>query len=154
MVHYLTANGLKEIEAEYKHLCDVLLPEIIDSINKAMEDGDIKENSPLESAKSERDTLLLRKNELEEVLANYEVIDDSTKSKYIKIGSTVKIQYLSNNDTYTFQIVGGSEADVLANKISNESPIAVAIIGKTKGDIADINLNSKQIQIKILEIIS
>jgi len=152
MVHYLTTAGLKELEKEYRNLVDVEIPEIIDAINKAMEQGDLKENSELETAKVERDNLTVRKNELEEILANYEIINEDTKSKNVSIGSTVTVQYLHNNIKFTLKIVGSSEADAINDKISNESPLAIAIMGKPEGREAEFKVKSNQFKVKILEI--
>jgi transcription elongation factor GreA len=152
MVHYLTAAGLKELQEEYNKLVEVEIPEVIDAINKAMAEGDIKENAPLETAKNDRDNLVVRKNELEEILSNYEIIKEDTKSKNVKIGSTVTVQYLHDNSTFTLKIVGSSEADALENKISNESPLAVAIIGKPEGREAEFKVKNKPFKVKILEI--
>ena len=152
MVHYLTAAGLKELQEEYRKIVEIDIPEVIDAINKAMAEGDLKENAPLEAAKTDRDNLTVRKNELEEILANYELISEDVKSKNVKIGSTVSIQYLHDNSKFTLQIVGSSEADALSNKISNESPLAIAIMGKPEGREAEFKVNKKLFSVKILEI--
>lgn len=152
MVQYLTADGLKELQEEYKKIVEIDIPEIIDSINKAMAEGDIKENAPLETAKSDRDNIMIRKNELEEILANYELINEDRVSKNVSIGNTVTVQYLHNNAEFTLKIVGSSEADAVAHKISNESPLALAIIGKPEGKEAEFKIKNTIYKVKIKKI--
>lgn len=156
MTNYLTKEGLAELQAELKNIVEVLLPEALDSINRALAEGDVSENSGLDAAKIDRDKLVARQQEIEEILANYEIIDESTlsQSKVVKIGSSVKIQYLHDNSEYNFRIVGSSEADVLSNRISNESPLAQAILGKKPGDETNFKTRTGQVKVKVLEISS
>jgi transcription elongation factor GreA len=152
MVHYLTANGLKDLQEEYQKIDKVEIPHIITAINEALEQGDLKENSELETAKIDRDNLVVRKNELEEILANYEIIAEVSNSKNITIGNTVTIEYAHDNSSFTLKIVGSSEADAVANKISNESPLAIAILGKTEGAEVDFKVKTKPFKVKIIKI--
>lgn len=156
MTNYLTKEGLLELQAELERLTKVDLPEILDSINKAMAEGDISENSALDSAKLDRDKILTRQAEIEEILNDYQIIEDAGKnvSKTVHIGGTVKIQYLSDNRLFTLRIVGASEADALNGKISNESPLALAILGKKEGQEVSFKVKQGKISVKILEIVS
>jgi len=154
MTNYLTKEGLDELQSELKEINEVRLPETLESINRALAEGDVSENSGLDAAKIEREKLVARQNELEEILNNYEIIDESkaSKSSSIKIGSNVKIQYLSDNSIFELKIVGSSEADILENKISNESPLAKSVLGKKPGEESSFKLKNNPIKIKILEI--
>ena len=155
MTNYLTQQGLDELQAELKEILEVKLPETLESINKALAEGDARENSGLDAAKIERDKLVTRQQEIEDILSNFEIIDEQTASqaKTVRIGSSVRILYLSDNSIVELKIVGSSEADVLTNKISNESPIAQAILGKKPSDEAKLKHKGNVILIKILEIL-
>ena len=155
MTNYLTQQGLDELQAELKEILEVKLPETLESINKALAEGDARENSGLDAAKIERDKLVTRQQEIEDILSNFEIIDEqnAAQAKTVRIGSSVRIQYLSDNSIVELKIVGSSEADVLTNKISNESPIAQAILGKKPNEEAKLKHKGNQILIKILEIL-
>jgi transcription elongation factor GreA len=155
MTNYLTQQGLEELQIELKEILEVKLPETLDSINKALAEGDARENSGLDAAKIERDKLVTRQQEIEDILSNYEIIDEKNakQTSVVHIGNTIKIQYEVDNSIVDIKIVGVSEADVLSNKISNESPLAQAIIGKKPGEESSFKSRGKQIKIKILEIL-
>jgi transcription elongation factor GreA len=155
MTNYISNEGLLELKRELQQIREVNIPEAIDSINKALAEGDIKENSALDSAKLERDKLLARENEISIILNDYKIIEEHTgkPSKTVQIGGEVKVQYLSDNSTFDLKIVGSSESDAIDRKISNESPLAVAILGKKEGDTAEFKIKDKVIHIKIIEII-
>ena len=156
MSNYITNEGLQELKRELQEIRDIGIPEAIDSINKALAEGDIKENSALDSAKLERDKLLAREQEISIVLSDYKIIEEHTgkPSKTVQIGGQVKIQYLSDNSVFDLKIVGSSESDAIERKISNESPLAIAILGKKEGDESEFSIKDKTIKIKILEIIT
>ncbi|MEM1312479.1 MAG: transcription elongation factor GreA [Patescibacteria group bacterium] len=155
MTNYLTKQGLIDLQSELKEILEVKLPEILESINKARAEGDARENSGLDAAKIERDKLVNRQQEIEDVLSNYEIIDeeDILQSSSVRIGSSVKVQYLADNSVDDIKIVGISEADVLSSKISNESPLAQAIINKKPGDVCAFKTLKNKIEVKILEIL-
>jgi transcription elongation factor GreA len=155
MTNYITNEGLIELKKELLEIQDVAIPHAIVAINVALAEGDIKENSALDSAKLERDKLLAREKEISVVLGDYKIIEEHTgkPSKTVQIGGQVKIQYLSDNSTFNLKIVGSSESDAIDNKISNESPLAVAILGKKEGDIVEFKIKDKTIDIKITEIV-
>jgi transcription elongation factor GreA len=155
MTNYITNEGLIELKRELVQIRDVDIPEAITSINNALAEGDIKENSALDSAKLERDKLLARESEISVVLSDYKIIEEHTgkPSKTVQIGGQVKIQYLFDNSIFDLKIVGSSESDAVDSKISNESPLAVAILGKKEGDRAEFKIKERTIEIKIVEII-
>ncbi len=158
MTHYITKEGLEDLKRELKELEEKKIPEALEAINVALAEGDIKENSALDSARLERDKLEFRKNELEDVLSNYELIEEDkgdSKSKRIQIGSQVRVEYVDSNDVFDLKIVGVSEADAVNGKISNESPLAKAVLGKKEKDEVDVKINhSTTVKVKILEILS
>ncbi len=155
MTNYLTKQGLAELEAELKEILEIKVPNALEAINRSLAEGDVKENSGLDAAKNERDKLVTRQQEIEDVLSNYEIIDEKSvmNSKVIQIGSSVKIQYSIDNTEFEIKIVGNSEADVISNKISNESPLAQALIGKKPGQEVSFKNRNKQVKVKILEIL-
>jgi transcription elongation factor GreA len=155
MTNYITNEGLIELKKELVQIRDVSIPEAIVSINNALAEGDIKENSALDSAKLERDKLLARESEISVVLSDYKIIEEHTgkPSKTVQIGGEVKIQYLFDNSIFNLKIVGSSESDAVDGKISNESPLAVSILGKKEGDLSEFKIKDRTIEIKIVEII-
>ncbi len=155
MTNYITKEGLVELKNELEQIQNVQLPAALDSINKALAEGDIKENAALDSSKLDRDNLVSRETEILQLLSDFQVIEESKGgAKIVKIGGEVAIQYLENNTKYNLKIVGSSESDAVNSKISNESPLAVAVLGKKEGDITSFKLKDREIEIKILEIIS
>jgi transcription elongation factor GreA len=155
MTNYITKEGLNEIQKELEQIQKVDLIAITDAINKALAEGDLKENAGLDSAKLDRDRLVARENEILELLNDYDLIEESKGgAKTVKIGGEVTIKYLSNNATFNLKIVGSSEADAVGGKISNESPLAVAILGKKANDETSFKLKDKTVEIKITDIIS
>lgn len=155
MTNYITNEGLIELKKELTQIRDVAIPDAINSINNALAEGDIKENSALDSAKLERDKLLARELEIAIILNDYKIIEEHTgkPSKTVQIGGEVKIQYLFDNSIFDLKIVGSSESDAVDGKISNESPLAVAILGKKEGDKAEFKIKDREVEIKIIEII-
>ncbi len=154
MSNYLSKKGLKDLEKELLTLNETKIPQILDAVNKAIAEGDLSENASLDSAKEEHDKLMGRKNEIEEVLANYIIIEEKSlaSSTTVRIGSKVKITFLDTNRNFNLHIVGSSEADALDDKISNESPLAQAIIGKSVNQEISFNQNKQTYKVKILEI--
>jgi transcription elongation factor GreA len=155
MTNYITKEGLLEIQKELEQIQKVDLPATLDAINKALAEGDLRENAGLDSAKLDRDKLNAREIEILEVLNDYQLIEESKGgAKSVKIGGEIKIKYLSNNAIFTVKIVGSSESDAVGGKISNESPLAVALLGKKEGDKISFKLKDKQIEVEVVDIIS
>ena len=148
---FLTKEGLNELQEELKDLKENKRPEVISQIKEARAQGDLSENAEYHAAKDKQGQIEARIKELEYLIDNATIIS-STKSNSIKIGSTVEIEYIDDKETDTYQIVGSTEADPFENKISNESPIAVAIIGKKVGDIVSIESPNGNYDIKIVSI--
>ena len=154
MSHYITKQGLQELQEELDLLLETKLPKTLLDINTAREEGDLKENAGYQTALKVKDELLARQQEVEEILKDYEIIDETahSKTKTITIGSSVKVKYLHDNSDYSFRIVGSSESDPLSGKISNESPLANAILNKKVGSKASFKSPKGKLEIEILEV--
>lgn len=134
---YLTEDGLKELELELDDLRNVKRPEIINALKEARALGDLSENADYDAARNDQAIVEGRIKDLEAMIDNAVLIEKRTTSK-IGMGSSVKIRYVADNEVESYSIVGSQEADPFQNKISNESKIAEAILGKKKGDKATV----------------
>lgn len=148
---FLTKEGLNELQEELKDLKENKRPEVINQIKEARAQGDLSENAEYHAAKDKQGQIEARIKEIEYLIDNATLISN-TKSSTVKIGSTVEIEYVEDNETDTYQIVGSTEADPFENKISNESPIAIAIIGKKVGETVSIDSPNGSYDIKIVSI--
>lgn len=149
----LTQEGLRKLEEELEHLKSVKRREVAERIKIAIGYGDISENSEYEDAKNEQAFIEGRVITLEKMLRNARIInDDEIDTEVVSIGSRVKLEDLEFGDTMEYTIVGTAESDPSQNKISNESPVGKAILGKEKGAIVDVNVPAGIIQYKIIEI--
>lgn len=149
----LTPDGLKKLEEELENLKSVKRREVAERIKVAIGYGDISENSEYEDAKNEQAFIEGRIITLEKMLRNARIINnDEIDLNAVSIGSTVVVEDLEFNETLEYTIVGTAESDPLKNKISNESPVGRAIIGKTKGTTVEVSVPAGIIQYKILDI--
>jgi transcription elongation factor GreA len=148
---YLTNEGFLEIEEELNHLKEVKRPEIIKALKDARALGDLSENADYDAARNEQAELEGRIKKLEKMLENVEIIEKIDTDK-VSIGSTVSIKYVDDDDTDEYKIVGSQEADPFMSKISNESPIAKAILNKKVGDIVEVESPNGVYKIEITEI--
>lgn len=149
----LTYKGLKELEDELQDLKVVKRKEVAQKIKEAREQGDLSENAEYDAAKDEQRDIEARIEELEKILKNAEVIDeDEVDLGKINVGCTVKLYDMEFDEEVTYRIVGSTEADILNNKISNESPIGKALIGAKIGQTVDVEGPDGTCQFKILEI--
>ena len=152
---YLTENGLAELQAELENLKTVKRPENIEALKDARALGDLSENAEYDAARNEQAIIESRITELEKILETAEVISDSEiNTDSVSIGTAVKLEFIDDEETDTYYIVGRTEADPFENKISNESPIAQAILGKKAGDVATVKCDSDDYQVKIVEIMA
>ncbi|MEG6617221.1 transcription elongation factor GreA [Peptococcaceae bacterium 1198_IL3148] len=149
----VTAEGLKQLEKELETLKSVKRREVAQRIKQAIEFGDISENSEYDDAKNEQAFIEGRIATLEKMLRNAKVIEDSNSKDIVSLGSTVMLKDLEFGDELKYTIVGSVEADPDANKISNESPVGKAILGRKKGDVVDVEVPVGVIQYEILEIL-
>lgn len=149
----LTPDGLKRLEEELENLKSVKRREVAERIKVAIGYGDISENSEYEDAKNEQAFIEGRIITLEKMLRNARIINsDEIDTDVVSVGVTVTVEDLEFGDTMEYTIVGTAESDPLNNKISNESPVGKAIIGKKKGTVVDVNVPAGVIQYKIIDI--
>jgi transcription elongation factor GreA len=149
----LTQDGLKRLEDELESLKSIKRREVAERIKVAIGYGDISENSEYEDAKNEQAFIEGRIITLEKMLRNARIINhDEIDLETVSIGSTVVVEDLEFGDTMEYSIVGTAESDPLNNKISNESPVGRAIIGKKKGTTVEVNVPAGIIQYKIVDI--
>ena len=130
----LTKRGAEILKAELHKLKTVERPWVINAISEARAQGDLSENAEYDSAREEQGLVETRIAEIEDILMNAEIIKPR-KSNKVNVGSTVEVK---NGETHTYKIVGPVEADPLNGKISNESPLGLALMDKVVGDIATI----------------
>ncbi len=150
---FLTAEGLKKIEDEYEELRTIRRKEVADRIKQALAFGDISENSEYDEAKNEQARLEERIAKLERMLRNARVIDDEDISaEVVSIGSRVTVKDIEYNEEIQYTIVGSAEADPYEEKISNESPVGMALIGRKAGDIVDVQVPDGVIKYEIVSI--
>ncbi|MBE6147608.1 MAG: transcription elongation factor GreA [Firmicutes bacterium] len=149
---YLTQQGLEELKNELEDLINVKRPANIQAIKEARALGDLSENADYDSARNEQAVLEARIKKIEQMLENYVIIEETAKDK-VGIGSTVTIKYIDEDDeSDEYKIVGSQEADPFASKISNESPIAQALMNKKVGDVVTVESPNGTYQIEITEI--
>ena len=148
---YLTKEGLAEIKAELEVLKKEKRPEIVKAIKEARSLGDLSENTEYHAAREEQAIIEGRIKELEYMADNATIIEEKASDK-VKIGSTIVLSYVKDDEKETYKIVGSMEADPFENKISNESPIAKAIFGKKKGDIVTVESPIGKYDVEIIEI--
>ena len=149
----LTYEGLKKYEEELQDLKVVKRREVAEKIKEAREQGDLSENAEYDAAKDEQRDIEARIEELEKILKNAEVVDeDEVDLEVINIGCKVKILDVEYNDELEYKIVGSTEANSLKGKISNESPVGKALIGKKVGDVITVETQAGAFQYKVLEI--
>ena len=151
--HIITYAGLKQYEDELQDLKVNRRREVAQKIKEAREQGDLSENAEYDAAKDEQRDIELRIEELEKLLKNAEVVDeDEVDLDKISIGCKVKVYDVDFDEEMEFKIVGSTEANSLQNKISNESPVGRALLGKRVGDVVDVETQSGVIQYKVLDI--
>ena len=127
--------------------------EVAQKIKEAREQCDLSENAEYDAAKDEQRDIELRIEELEKLLKNAEVVDeDEIDLDKISIGCKVRVYDVDFDEEMEFRIVGSTEANSLQNKISNESPVGQALMGKKAGDVVDVETQAGVIQYKVLEI--
>jgi len=150
----LTIDGLKKLEVELEQLKSVSRREVAMRIKQAIEFGDISENSEYEDAKNEQAFIEGRILMLEKMLRNAKIIDDENLgTEVVSIGSTVLLRDIEFDDKFQCSIVGSAEADPEDNKISNESPVGKAILGKSKGEIVEVIVPAGTLKYQIVDII-
>lgn len=150
---YLTNEGFLEIEEELNNLKNVRRPAVIKALKEARALGDLSENADYDAARAEQAQVEGRIQELEKIMENVVIIEKNTSGK-IGLGSTVVVRYLDDDDDETeeYQIVGSKEADPSNNKISNESPLAVAIMNSKVGEVKAVESPNGKYEVEIVEV--
>ena len=149
----LTEQGYQELKNELDNLINVKRPENIKAIKDARALGDLSENAEYDAARNEQAEIEGRIAQLEKLLENVEIIDESKQdNSKVNIGNTVEIKYVEEDEFEEYQIVGSQEADPFAFKISNESPIAKAVLNRRVGDVVDVLSPNGVYQIEITSI--
>ena len=149
----LTRKGLDALEEELLHLKAVRRREVADKIKEAREQGDLSENAEYDAAKDEQRDIEARITEIEKILKDVEVVDeDEIDVNTINIGCLVTVLDMEYDEEMQFSIVGSSEANSLENRLSNESPIGMAMIGRSIGDEVVVDTPAGESHFKILMI--
>jgi len=149
----LTYEGLKKLEDELQELKVVKRKEVADKIKEAREQGDLSENAEYDAAKDEQRDIEARIEEIEKILKNAEVVvEDDVNLDQINIGCSVRIYDMEFEEELEYKIVGSTEANSLKGKISNESPVGKALMGKKVGDTVIVETQAGEISYKVLEI--
>ncbi|HEX7042175.1 MAG TPA: transcription elongation factor GreA [Patescibacteria group bacterium] len=133
---FLTKEGLEDLKKEYEELSKVKRPEILERLSAARNQGDLSENAEYTAAKDELSFIDGRIDELEELLKQVSLIEDTGKGS-VALGSKVTLKVGEKEDIYT--VVGEWEADPAEKKISHESPLGKALLGKAKGDKVEVD---------------
>ena len=149
----MTYAGLKKLEDELNDLKGFRRKDVAQKIKEAKEQGDLSENAEYDAAKEEQAEIEARIVELEKILKNAEIIDeDEVAGDVISVGCRVKILDMEFEDEMEFSIVGSTEANSLNGFISNESPLGIALIGKKKDAVVEVESPAGVIKYKILDI--
>lgn len=151
--HLLTQSDFDALTKEFRNLIDVKRPEIIAQLQEARAHGDLSENADYDAAKTEQGNIEKRINELQNILSNYQIIrKDKSSIDEVIISSIVTFKNLSTNEESTIEITGSEGANPWEGKISNESPLALALIGRKVGDEVEILGLDSTYSVKILKI--
>ncbi|MBJ7880065.1 transcription elongation factor GreA [Gelidibacter salicanalis] len=152
-VSYYTPEGLKKLRDELSHLKDVERPKASQAIGEARDKGDLSENAEYDAAKEAQGMLEMKISKLEERLSNARIIDESQlDSSKALVLSKVKIRNQTNGMEMTYTLVADGEADLASGKISVNSPIGKGLLGKSVGEVADIQVPNGIIKFDVLEI--
>jgi len=147
---YISEEGLARLRAELDELVSVRRAEIAQRIHDAKEHGDLAENAEYEDAKNEQAFVEGQIQRLEALVKNAIIIDENHGTDHVQIGSTVRVQ--GDDGKQSFTIVGSTEASPTEGRISNESPVGRALLGKRKGDTVEVQVPAGAFSYKILEI--
>lgn len=149
----LTYEGLKKLEDELENLKVVRRKEVSQKIKEAREQGDLSENAEYDAAKDEQRDIEARIEELEKILKNAEVVvEEEADLDKVSIGCSVKILDCEFDEELEYKIVGSTEANILKGKISNESPVGKALLGKQVGDTVTVETPAGEFSYKVLSI--
>lgn len=152
----VTKEGLKKLKEELHYLKSVRLQEVAQRLREAISYGDLSENSEYEEAKNEQAFVVGRILELELKVKNAKIITEkkatSKKSKTVEIGCTVSVMNIEDQEEEQYTIVGSTEADPLSQKISNESPLGKALLGRERHDVVEIQSPSGRRKYEVVNV--
>ena len=152
-VSYYTEEGLKKLREELRQLKDIERPKVSQAIADARDKGDLSENAEYDAAKEAQGLLEMKISKLEETLAGARVIDESQMdTSKVLVLSTVKIKNQTNGMEMTYTLVADGEADLTSGKISVNSPIGKGLLGKSVGEVAEVQVPNGVMKFDILEI--
>ena len=148
---YVTSEGLEKMKSELDYLKMEKRPEVIQSLKEARALGDLSENAEYDAARAAQAEVESKITELEQMIEHAVVIEETTADE-VSIGNYVKIKYVEDGEIEEFTIVGSKEADPFENKISNESPIAKAILNKKVNEVVSVDSPNGKYDVQIMEI--
>ncbi|MCG3142267.1 MAG: Transcription elongation factor GreA [Anaerolineae bacterium] len=148
----LTPEGHEKLQKELDFLVSVKRPEVAEAIHSAKEEGDISENSAYDAAKEQQAFVEGRIMQIEQMLKNAEIIASPASKGIVALGSTVIVVEKGSKEQEEYQIVGPAEADPAKGRISNESPVGRALMGKKKGDPIVVTTPAGERHLKLIEI--
>ncbi len=134
----LTKSGKAKLEKELRELIDHIRPEVIEELKAARAQGDLSENADYDAARAKQAEIEGRITQIENILANSQIIEETSSVRVVKLGSTVTIRDLSTNEEETYTLVGSVEANPLKGTISNECALGEAIFGKKPGAVVTV----------------
>lgn len=148
----MTAEGYLAVEEELNELKTVTRPKVIEALKDARSQGDLSENADYDAARNDQAEIEARIKELEYLMDHAKIIEDVKVKGVVNLGSTVTINYVDDDEEEIYKIVGSMEADPFNNKVSNESPIGKAILGKKIGDVVSVESPNGSYDIKIVSV--
>jgi transcription elongation factor GreA len=149
---YLTAEGMEDLRQELDHLVNVKRPALAERLHKAIQQGDLSENANYIAAKEEQGFLEGRIQQIEAMLHNVVVIEENGAGDEVTLGSCVTVVEEGAEETETFRVVGPAEADPAGGKVSNESPLGRALLGRQVGDTVTVDAPGGEIDFQITAI--
>lgn len=151
--HYMTAEGKKKLEEELHYLITTRRKEVVERIKVARSFGDLSENSEYDSAKEDQAFVEGRIAQLEKMIRNAVMIEnEKVDGNVVSLGKTVRLIELPDGEEEEYTIVGSAESDPFEGKISNDSPMAQSLLGKTVNDRVVVNTPGGEMEVEILEI--
>lgn len=148
----LSPEGLQKLQEELDYLRNIKRKEVAERLKEARSHGDLSENSEYDDARNEQAFVEGRIATIENTLRNARLIEETGAADVVRLGSTVKLKDLEYGDVLEYSLVGSVEADPSRNKISNESPVGRAILGKAKGVVVDVDAPAGTIRYEIVDV--
>lgn len=152
-VYEMTYDGVKKLQEELENRKTAVAAEIAERLKEARALGDLSENSEYDDAKTAQAENEVRIMEIEAILKNAKVIDDDDISRTkVTLGAHIRIRDEETREETDYQLVGNKEEDIFSNKISSDSPVGAAIVGKKKGQVVDVRTPNGLLRYKIIKI--